>query len=262
MTLTSLGPAGYPTPSESTLLPFEHERVPVISSIADFQRLREQHPHLHFGLHVGYKDKAGWDQSTSPDFMNKALPGCVHVPFNISPDDFSGLEELLAAAQADDGIVSLNFIHPHKNSNIVRRFLGVPPSENVDNAVKEDGKLVPYDNNGPAFAQYYDTEVNPGAGIDDADVYLVGAGAAGSAIARYIDMYGRRPARITIIDKQDRSELVAELMSRGVKATSLSPDDPEYLAKIQMQDNVTIINAAGPDGVATCSPLLDLLSKR
>jgi shikimate 5-dehydrogenase len=165
------------------------------------------------------------------------------------------LRQIYKISQENNQIVAINQTQPHKSNPVVQELFRYLPNvpANIDSIVKnQNGDLVPFNLNGPAFVDWFVDEVD---GIVGKTIILVGVGGAGESIAREIAR--NHPLELLLIDFVDKRLLVEELSSGDVRV--------EYAPKISIssladKSSLVVINAAGKEGATDDSAIASLLS--
>jgi shikimate 5-dehydrogenase len=214
-----------------------------------------QHKDAKFVLYLAHKDSDGWRKSTSRVYMNQISPHLIYLPVDIERNDLESLRQVYKISQENNQIVAINQTQPHKSNPVVqelfRYFPNVPA--NIDSIIKnQNGELVPFNLNGPAFVDWFADEVTSIAGKT---IVLVGVGGAGESIAR--EMARNHPLELLLIDSVDKRLLAEELSSKDIRV--------EYASKLSIssladKSSLIVINAAGKEGTSDDSAVVSLLS--
>src|SRR3989344_8283060 len=193
-----------------------------------------------FVFYLAHKDSDGWEKSTSRVYMNQISPSLIYLPVDIEKDDLESLREIYKIAQENNQVVAINQTQPHKSNPIVKELFqhltNVPA--NIDSIVKnQNGELIPFNLNGPAFVDWFVDEVGS---VEKNTVILVGVGGAGESIAR--EVARNRPSELLLIDLMDKQPLAQELSSSDTKV--------EYVQKFSTyllvdKPSLVVINATG-----------------
>lgn len=243
---------------ESLILPekpFLNQKIPVSMNVSEFQLLCEQYPDFSYCPYLAYKDEEGWERSTSRIYMNQVLPKFLYMPVNISKDDNEELRRFFNQIREKRQIVAVNVTQPHKSNNVLMaEFADVDDKPtNIDTLLRgRDGRLVPFDLNGPSFLQWFESEVGSFTGKA---VVLIGVGGVGEPIARKIAQ--TNPSNLVLVDPVDKSKLVDELKGVGASYKSSIED----LDDIKSGNGIVVINASGKEGVMDSTNLVDWLKR-
>jgi shikimate 5-dehydrogenase len=238
--------------------PFLHNKIPVADGIEGFEAFAEQYPNFTFCPYVAEKDEAGWDKSTSREYMNQVLPNFLYVPVNIPKGDLDELRAFFEAVQGRQDVPAVNITQPHKSSPVLRElYLGDAQSEaNVDTLIRnEAGKLEPYDLNSTAFVEWFKEDVGPFQGKP---VVLVGVGGVGEPIAKKIAAEG--PSSLLLVDVADKSALARQLAEATQVGTTFESSLRGAL-DTGLLPGAVVINAAGKEGATDESELWALIDK-
>lgn len=236
--------------------PFFQSKVPVCNSLKELHNVLLEYPDCKFCLYLAYKDNKAWDISTSRIYMNKVLPNFIYLPVNIKKEDYELLREVYVLSQQSTQIIAINQTQPHKSNPVLKELFKEIPNVpvNIDAIVKsKEGRLVPYDLNGPSFVGWYIDEVGP---FTNNTVVLIGVGGVGEPIARKV-IY-EKPLNLILISPSSKEELKDELSNLGIV---------HYFRSVQEADLVLIlkelilINAAGKEGATDESGVKSLLKQ-
>lgn len=231
------------------------EKISICYTPEEVKRFLAKHKGAKFVLYLAHKDNDGWEKSTSRVYMNQISPRLIYLPVDIEKDDLESLREIYKIAQANNQVVAINQTQPHKSNPIVKElfqhFTNVPA--NIDSIVKnQNGELIPFNLNGPAFVDWFVDEVGS---VEKNTIILVGVGGAGESIAR--EVAKNRPSELLLIDLMDKQPLAQELSSSHTKV--------EYAQKLSISSladrpSLVVINAAGKEGATDDSAIASLLS--
>ncbi len=230
---------------------FSNKKIPVCNSVSELNEFLSKYSNSFFCLYLAYKDDDAWNKSTSRLYMNQVSDKLIYLPVNIQKNDYESLKKIYSISESNKQIIAINQTQPHKSNPILKEWLKDKSIINVDTLIKnENGKLIPYDLNGPSFVGWFIDEVSK---FKNKLVILLGVGGVGEPIARKIIC--EEPKQLLLIDKVDKTDLVNELSQFG--NVNYNSDLMIY----EMKNNeIIFINCAGKEGTDD-SVVLDLLKK-
>lgn len=224
--------------------PFGETKVPVCNGLPEFTSFVEQYPDFYICPYVADKSEEAWDVSTSRVYMNQVLPNLLYVPVNIQRDDSRELQKFFSATLDNQRIAAINITQPHKNSPTIRQIFQEDEAgaQNTDTLIRDkEGLLRPLSINAAAFVGWFKETIGT---FEGSTVVLVGVGGAGEPIVRLVA--NESPARILLIDPEDKSELAGQIQ-RLVPRTSYNAATSAVEVD-QADDSIVVINAAGKEG--------------
>lgn len=231
--------------------PFAETLPPVFQSVPDVEALLAEHPKMYCCPYLADKSPEEWDVSTSRRYMNQVSPTLLYLPFNVRGGDSESVREMLDWAKGCDRVAGVNITQPHKNNSVVQEFLG--SNDLVDTLFKDpENGFIPQSLNATAFWEWYKAELGP---VEDRQVLVVGAGGVGLPTIRLA--CERKGVDVFAVDvDESKLEIVSEQVERAATAASIGSLD------IDESRPITVINAAGKEGVADDSDLQRLLQDK
>ncbi|MCB9358817.1 hypothetical protein H6503_02715 [Candidatus Woesearchaeota archaeon] len=218
----------------------EDRDIPTIRSLKELEKYVSKHWY-HICLYIADKDDNGWEKSTSKKYMNNISEKFVYLPVNIKKLDNKNLHLFLDFAEKEKKIIAVNFARPHKSCLLLKRRYR---NELVDTLMKDNnGRLVPYDHNGPAFISWALENFT----FKGRSVIIFGVGGEGEPIARHI--LEKSPENIILVDLIDKAELSIELNNEVLtkKSVTTTVYSCKSLDQIEVQGNIILINCIGKD---------------
>lgn len=218
-----------------------NSKIPVVSTILEFDNLVNQFPGFNICPYLAYKDADAWERSTSRVYMNQVLDNFLYIPVNIAKNNEELLIDFINRVKDDLQVVGINITQPHKSNPIVSEILlNNIKRVNYDALLRDEiGKLQPFDLNGPSFIDWYLDEVGD---FIDKTIVLIGVGGVGEPLAKAFAQ--QKPARLLLIDINDKSSFADELNS----ITPTYYADSVGKIEEEIDDKFILINAAGKEG--------------
>lgn len=212
-----------------------------MNSVGELREFIAKYKGSKFCLYLGYKDKDGWDRSTSRVYMNQVLPDLMYIPVSIVKDDNASLKSVYEIAGENDDIVAINQTQPHKSNPVLKEFFkGENLPANVDALIKDSNKKIQlFDLNGPSFVGWFKDEVSA---LEGKTVIVFGVGGVGEPIARRIS--AEKLNELILVDIVGKDKLKDELSGTGKVVLLSSLKDLE----ISNHKNIVFINCAGKEG--------------